>query len=279
MGLLRRMLRALLACIAFAGAGAWAQTAVPPATAHVIDQTGSLDAMQSAALEGRLSAFEREHGAQVVVLIVPTTAPETIEQFGIRVAEQWRLGRQGVDDGVIVLVALQDRAARIEVGYGLEGVLTDAASHRILAEDMAPRLREGDIAGGVSAGVDRILSTLLGSHAPASAAGAERPAPARDDATAFSPYFWVVVVAIAFGGLLRRAFGPVKAAAMTAPVGALLGWLAGGSLLVVLGAAALAAVLAALGIPAWLPWGGGGGGSSFKGRGGGFGGGGASGRW
>ena len=194
-------------------------------------------------------------------------------------ADQWRIGRNGVDDGVIVLVALQDRAARIEVGYGLEGVLTDVASHRILAETMEPKLRAGDVAGGVSDGVDRILSMLSSVPAPASGTSAGQARP-RDDAGEYSPYFWVVVVAIALGGLLRRAFGPAEAAALTAPVGALLGWLAGGSIVVILAAAALAAVLAALGISAWLPWGGGGGGgSSFKGRGGGFGGGGASGRW
>jgi uncharacterized protein len=280
MGALRHILLALLACAGLACTGAWGQAAVPPATAHVIDQTGSLDAVQAGTLETRLSAFEREHGTQVVVLIVPTTAPETIEQFGIRVADQWRIGRKGVDDGVIVLVALKDRAARIEVGYGLEGVLTDAASHRILAEAMAPKLRAGDIAGGVSDGVDRILSTLSAAAGSSSVSSPGRAAPPREQIGDFSPYFWVVVVAIALGGLLRRAFGPLKAAALTAPVGAFLGWLAGGSVVVILGAAALAAVLAALGISAWLPWGGGGGGgSSFKGRGGGFGGGGASGRW
>ncbi|HEX7636996.1 MAG TPA: TPM domain-containing protein, partial [Burkholderiaceae bacterium] len=145
---------------------AFAQVGIPPATAHVIDQTGSLDVARAAALETRLADFERASGSQVVVLIVPTTAPETIDQYGIRVAEQWRPGRKGVDDGVIVLVALRDRAARIEVGYGLEGVLTDAESHRILAGSMLPRLRAGDVAGGVEAGVDRILATIQGAAPP-----------------------------------------------------------------------------------------------------------------
>jgi len=279
MGALRRLLWALVAGLALASSTAQAQVPVPPATSHVIDQTGSLDAAQSGALETRLAAFEREHGAQVVVLIVPTTAPETIEQFGIRVADQWRLGRQGVDDGVIVLVALKDRAARIEVGYGLEGVLTDAASHRILSETMVPKLRGGDVAGDVSDGVERLLSTLGASPATASSTKPGRAAPPTADPGDFSPYFWVVIVAATLGGVLRRAVGPAKSAAITAPVGALLGWVAGGSLVVILSAAALAAVLAALGVSAWLPWGGRGGDSSFKGRGGGFGGGGASGRW
>ena len=252
-------------------AGVAAQVAIPPAAAHVVDQAGALDPGQAAALDARLAGFEREHGAQVVVLIVPTTAPETIEQYGIRVADQWKLGRRGVDDGVILLLAMQDRAARIEVGYGIEGTLPDATAHRILAEDMAPRLQAGDVAGAVTAGVDRILAVVSGTPLP----------PPRDDEDARSRTTLVTVAmaSVAIGGLLRRLMGRPRAAALTGGgAGLLAAWLAG-SWAVGLLAGAIAAALAFTGVFGWLPWSSGGGGSSFRGRGGGFGGGGASGRW
>ena len=112
--------RALLAAAALGWAGlAGAQVAVPDLTSHVVDRTGTLSAAQQATLEQSLAAFEARKGAQIAVLIVPTTAPEAIEQFSIRVADKWKLGRKKVDDGAILVVAKDDRALRIEVGYGL----------------------------------------------------------------------------------------------------------------------------------------------------------------
>ena len=138
------MLARALALALLWTAVAAAEVAVPPLSARVTDLTGTLDAGQRAALEARLEAFERAKGSQVAVLIVPTTQPETIEQYGIRVAEAWKIGRGGtIDDGVILLVAKDDRALRIEVGYGLEGALPDAIAKRIIEEVIVPALSRG----------------------------------------------------------------------------------------------------------------------------------------
>jgi uncharacterized protein len=138
---------ALMLCWSYVAA---AQVAVPLLTGHVADQTGTLNPEQSAALEQTLHAFEARKGSQLAVLIVPTVAPETIEQFALRVAEKWKLGRKKIDDGVILVVAKSDRALRIEVGYGLEGALNDATSKRII-EIITPRFQQGDFYGGITA--------------------------------------------------------------------------------------------------------------------------------
>lgn len=148
----------------FAGA-ALAQAAIPP-VARVTDQTGTLTSEQRAGLEQRLAAFEQDKGSQVAVLIVATTEPETIEQYSIRVAEAWQLGRKDVDDGVLLLVAKDDRKLRIEVGYGLEGALPDAIAKRIIEEIITPRFRGGDFPGGIEAGVERILGVIQGEPLP-----------------------------------------------------------------------------------------------------------------
>ena len=152
---LKAALLALMLC--WVGA-AFADVAVPPLTGRVVDRTATLGSDQKASLEQKLEAFEDRKGSQVAVLIVPTTEPETIEQYSIRVAEQWKIGRKKVDDGAILVVAKNDRKLRIEVGYGLEGVLTDLTSKRIIDEEIAPKFRNGDFAGGISAGVDRMLT-------------------------------------------------------------------------------------------------------------------------
>src|SRR3979411_3004321 len=138
---------ALLLCWAFA---AFADVAVPPLTGRVVDQTGPLASGDIAALQQTLQNFEARKGSQVAVLIVPTTAPETIEQYSIRVAEAWKIGRRKVDDGALVVVAKDDRKLRIEVGYGLEGALNDATAKRIIDEVITPRFRSGDFSGGLS---------------------------------------------------------------------------------------------------------------------------------
>lgn len=144
-----------------------AEVPVPPLKARVTDLTATLNAKQREALEQKLAAFEARKGSQVAVLLVPTTQPEAIEQYSIRVAQQWKLGRKGVDDGVLLLVAKNDRKLRIEVGYGLEGVLNDATAKRIIAEDIVPRFKQGDFYGGITAGVDRILRTIEREPLPA----------------------------------------------------------------------------------------------------------------
>ena len=164
------MLRALLASLVLAGVSAPAAAQdlqpVPQFTARVTDLTGTLTSGQQAEMEQKLLAFEQRKGSQVVLLVVPTTGPETIEQYAIRVAEAWKPGREGVDDGALLLVALQDRVVRIEVGYGLEGVLPDAIARRIIDETITPLFRQRDIFGGVSAGLSRIMQVIDGEPLP-----------------------------------------------------------------------------------------------------------------
>ncbi|RPH62562.1 MAG: YgcG family protein, partial [Burkholderiales bacterium] len=130
------------------GGAAQALQPVPPLTGRVVDLTGTLAAPQQQALEAELEALERRKGSQLAILMVATTQPEAIEQFGIRVVEAWKLGRaevdgKRVDDGALLLVAKDDRKVRIEVGYGLEGAIPDAYARRIIAETIAPRFRQG----------------------------------------------------------------------------------------------------------------------------------------
>ena len=130
---------------------------MPTLEARVTDLTGTLTAAQQADLEQKLAAFEQRKGSQVALLMVQTTQPETIEQYSLRVVETWKLGREKPDDGVLLLVALQDRAMRIEVGYGLEGALPDITAKRIIDDTITPLFRQGDIYGGVNAGLQQIM--------------------------------------------------------------------------------------------------------------------------
>lgn len=255
---------------------AQADAEVPPLKARVTDLTGTLSAQQRSALESRLQAFEAQKGSQVAVLIVPTTQPETIEQYGIRVAEQWKLGRKGVDDGALLLVAKDDRALRIEVGYGLEGALNDATSKRIIEEIILPRLKRGDFYDGLSAGVDGILNVIRGEPLP-------EPRRSRSP-DRLDQYFPVLFfVAIAAGAILRAVLGNFLGGVATGGLVGFAVWMLGAGL-------AFALVLAAAAFFMTLGGGrgfgglggggfGGGGGGGFGGGGGGFGGGGASGRW
>lgn len=283
---LKAALLALMLC--WVGA-AFADVAVPPLTGRVVDRTATLGSDQKASLEQKLEAFEDRKGSQVAVLIVPTTEPETIEQYSIRVAEQWKIGRKKVDDGVILVVAKNDRKLRIEVGYGLEGVLTDLTSKRIIDEEIAPKFRNGDFAGGISAGVDRMLRVIDGEPLPA-------PKPQGQYANNFSiedifnPF--VIVGVLVLGGLFRSVFGRLFGSAAVGGIVGFLAWLFIGSLVVSGIAGALAFIFtlfgdaivsgAGRGGGTWVGGGRGGGsfsGGGFSGDGGGFGGGGASGSW
>ena len=162
---------AALLPLAFAAAGAaappaLAQIPLPKLEARVTDLTGTLTAAQQSALEEKLTAFEARKGAQIAVLILPTTEPEDIAQFGVRLMESWKLGRKGVDDGAALIVAKEDRELRIEVQYGLEGVLTDATSGRIINETIVPLFKQGDFYGGINAGVDQMLRVVDGEPMP-----------------------------------------------------------------------------------------------------------------
>ncbi|AXV77806.1 MULTISPECIES: TPM domain-containing protein [Ralstonia solanacearum species complex] len=172
---MRALLASLVTMVLWLAA-AWpahAQTdlvAVPPLAARVTDLTGTLTAQQRGALEQVLADYEQQRGSQIFVLMVAATAPEPIEAYGIRVAEAWKAGRKGVDDGAIVLIAKDNPASlrkmRIEVGRGLEGSLTDAQSKRILQDVMAPHFRQGDFYGGLSAGISAIQTVIAQENLP-----------------------------------------------------------------------------------------------------------------
>src|ERR1700745_2587003 len=164
MKLARYILLAFSLCWASMAA---ADVGVPPLTARVVDQTGTLTPDQIANLEQKLKDFEARKGSQIAVLIVPTTQPEDIAQYSIRVVEQWKLGRKGIDDGALLIVAKNDRRLRIEVGYGLEGALNDATANRIISEIITPKFKQGDFVGGINAGVDRMISVIDGEPLPA----------------------------------------------------------------------------------------------------------------
>jgi uncharacterized protein len=162
-----------------------------PAVARVTDLTGTLDTGEQAALSAKLADFEHAGGAQLAVLVLPSTRPETIEQYGIRLAETWKLGRKGVDDGVILIVAKDDHKLRIEVGYGLEGSIPDAVASRIIEETIVPAFKAGDFYQGIDAGVDRIIRAAQGVPQAVDAVSAQTvaplPAAAADEAPAAEP--------------------------------------------------------------------------------------------
>src|SRR6195256_1003476 len=160
----RASLLALLVCWAFAAA---ADVAVPPLVGRLVDQTGTLSSGDVASLQQTLRDFEARKGSQIAVLIVPTTEPETIEQYSLRVAETWKIGRKKIDDGALVVVAKDDHKLRIEVGYGLEGALPDVTAKRIIDEVITPKFKRGDFTGGISDGVDRIIRVVDGEPLPA----------------------------------------------------------------------------------------------------------------
>ena len=145
---------------------AQAEVAVPPLKARVTDLTATLSREQQARLEQELQNFEAKKGSQLAVLIVPTTQPETIEQYGIRVVDSWKLGRKGIDDGALLLIAKNDRSLRIEVGYGLEGALNDATAKRIVNDIIVPRFKAGDFYGGIEVGIQSMIKVIEGEPLP-----------------------------------------------------------------------------------------------------------------
>jgi uncharacterized protein len=278
------------------GAGALpaaAQVAVPALTGRVVDLTGTLSGAAVSRIENKLADFETKKGSQLAVLIVPTTEPEDIEQFGIRVADQWQLGRKGVDDGAILLVAKQDRRVRIEVGTGLEGALPDVIASRIIGDTITPLFKQGNFDGGVEAGVDRMIAVVDGEALPAPDKRWERPAPLGN----LLPILLVGIVVVS--AVLRALLGRLVGSVATGVFAGGAAWVLTHLLVVGLSAALLGFGLAlflgaARGWSTGGGWGGGwgggfgggsgggrggGGGSSFSGGGGGFSGGGASGGW
>jgi uncharacterized protein len=263
-----------------------AQQPIPPLTAPIVDTTGTLDARALTALTDKLTAFEARKGSQIAVLLVATTAPEAIEQYSLRVAEEWRIGRERVDDGVVLVVALEDRRLRFEVGYGLEGAVPDALARRIIAETIAPRFYEGDYAGGLDAGLDALIGLIDGEPLPV-------PVAREPEFEPFAALPVVFLLVMLLAPLFRRALGTLLGAGALGAGAGVIVWLASNLVLAALLMGAIVFVLALTGIggPArwasgrggWGPspggFGRGGGGGGFRGGGGRFGGGGASGGW
>lgn len=162
-----RILILLVAVTGFAPVMAQQEVAVPQLTARVTDTTGTLDQGQKAALESKLQALEEKKGAQVFVLMVPTVQPDTVESYSRRVFDAWKVGRAKVDDGILFLIAKNDRRMRLEVGYGLEGAVPDALASRIINDYVAPHFKENDYAGGVNAGVTALVSLIENEALPA----------------------------------------------------------------------------------------------------------------
>lgn len=184
---------------------------VPPLNAQVVDTTGTLSPEQRTALIQKLQTFEATKGSQIAVLLVPSTQPETIEQYALRVAENWKIGRKNVDDGAILVVALQDRTLRIEVGYGLEGALTDITSKRIIEEIIVPQFRQGDFAGGVAAGVDQMIKVIEGEPLPEPVA--QQTANNSSTIEDIAPVLFMLSLFV--GGFLRKTIGKLPAALAT----------------------------------------------------------------
>ena len=275
---------------------------IPPLRDRVTDLTQTLSPAETQALVAKLAAWEQKTGNQLVVLLVPSTQPESIEAYGIRVADAWKIGRKGRDNGALLIVAKDDRKLRIEVGYGFEGTLTDAASRRIIADVIAPLFRQNQFGKGVEAGVDAIIATVdkdpAASEPPRAAPGTV--ARAKDIPIEMLLILAFVIVPVV-GGVLRRIFGSVVGTTLGSGLAGVGTWLILGSvvlgvvaaiiaLVVLLFTAGAGAGLARRGGGVWVPpgggwgggsgWGGGGGGGGgFSGGGGGFGGGGASGSW
>jgi uncharacterized protein len=299
MSAMRASVLALLLCWAFA-VTAFAQVAVPPLTGRVVDKTATLSPDATARLEEKLKAFEARKGSQIAVLLVPTTQPETIEQFALRVAEAWKVGRKKVDDGAILLVAKIDRKLRIEVGYGIEGALNDVTAKRIIDEIITPKFKNSDFSGGIEDGVDRMIRVIDGEPLPA-----PKPQHEWQSSDSFNPEDLfnpvIIIAALALSGIMHSLLGRLLGALATGGLVGLIAWLMISSWFAGV-IAGLLAFLFAL-VSDTLAWSGGGGSghsssssgsgsgwssgsssssssdSGFSGGGGSFGGGGASGSW
>ena len=308
-GLVRRLALTFVVALLALAPRAWAQLPVPTLTARVIDETGTLAPAQRAALEAKLAAFEAEAGPQIVVLLVASTAPEDIAAYAQRVADTWKIGRRDQGDGLLVVVAKNDRRVRIEVAKALEGAVPDLAARQIIDNAIRPAFRADDYAGGLNAAVDQLIKRIRGEALPA-----PTPVPARDGAQpglqweelAMFLFVAVPIVATVLTGLFGRKLGSLLAAGGAGYAA----WWFTASVLVAAGVGLAALVLvgiigfgAAAGRAARraghrgrsLPhiggwdggswggggggWGGGGGGGFSSGGGGDFGGGGASGDW
>ncbi len=280
---LKNCLLVLCWLLIFATGSLRAELVPVPALQHrVTDLTQTLSPEQQSTLETKLADFEQQKGSQIAVLIVPTTAPEAIEQYSIRVVDAWKLGREKQDDGVLLLVAKDDRKMRIEVGYGLEGTIPDIYAKRIISEIMVPSFRQGDFYGGINHAVEQIIKLISGEQLPA-------PAQTLQNGDKLWDMLYIVLIAVfVVGGILRAVFGKFLGGILNGGLIGMLIWIFGGGLLVAIVLGILAFFLTFAGASGLGHVGGlgggyrggyGGSGGWSGGVGGGFGGGGASGSW
>ncbi|CAM4210649.1 TPM domain-containing protein [Comamonas aquatilis] len=269
---------------------------VPALTARVLDQTQTLSESEQQSLSQKLKALEDSTGAQVVVLMVPTTAPEDIAAYAWRVASSWKIGRMDIGDGVLILVAKNDRRMRIEVARKLEGAIPDLQASRIIDNAMKPKFRANDYAGGLSDAIDQMGMLIRGENLPAPA-----PRPSSSSSTPFSDYAEFLLPLLFFGfpigiAVARAIFGRFLGSLVVGGVAGLAAYFFTTSLLIAGFAAFLGLIFTLLsnlsrgggGGGPYISSGGGGGGWSSgssggggfsSGGGGSFGGGGASGDW
>jgi uncharacterized protein len=292
----KRRLGLVAAGVLLAGLALAAEVAVPPLKARVTDLTHTLSTSQLQTLESRLGDFEREKGSQIAVLMLPSTQPETIEEYSIRVAEAWKIGRARVDDGVILVVAKNDRKLRVEVGRGLEGAIPDGIAKRVARDVIEPHFRSGDFYGGIAAGTDALMKLIEGEGLPAPRSGVTINGIHR--AIDFQTIFWLFAALVLTHALFRRLFGRVIGAGISAGIVGAIVWVAAGVLVFAIVGGLIGFVVALInGLGSrrggwssggWPGGGGGfggggggfsGGGGGFSGGGGGFSGGGASGSW
>ena len=256
---------------------------VPPLNARVTDLTATLNPEQTNQLEAKLTAFEHEKGSQIAVLIVPTTLPEDITQYSIRVVDAWKIGRAKQDDGVLLLIAKDDRKIRIEVGYGLEGAIPDLIAKRIITEIISPSFKAGDFYGGIDGALTQMMALVSGEQlAP--------PTPRDAQGVSIESLLpFLLIGSLILGGLLKAIFGDFLGGALNGGAIGLLAWVLGGGLLMAILFGFVAFIITLMGLAGLGHLGGLGGGSyggrgsggfdPFSGGGGGFGGGGASGDW
>jgi uncharacterized protein len=282
----RLVLAAAGAALALASIAGFAseEIPVPPLAARVTDLTGTLSAAQARSLDQSLREFESSKGSQIAVLMVPTVKPETIEQFSIRVAEAWKIGRARVDDGIIIVIAKNDQQLRIEVGRGLEGAIPDVIAKRVIREVIAPHFLANDFYGGIVEGSRALMNLIRGERLPAPAAPSGSAQSWDDVAPVLGVAFAVVML---LGTLLTKIAGRAAGSSLVALVAGGAAWIFTGGVFLAVIAAIISFILVMT--AAGRHWGGGGtgwsgrdwsgGSGGFSGGGGGFGGGGASGSW
>jgi uncharacterized protein len=248
--------------------------AIPELKSRITDLTQTLSAEQQAQLDAKLAAFEQQKGSQIAVLILPSTQPEDIAQYSIRVVEKWKIGREKVDDGVLILVAKDDRKIRIEVGYGLEGAIPDLIAKRVINEIISPQFKQGNFYGGLDAGVDKLIGLING-----------EPLPAPEENLLPILLFGGLISGLVLRSILGTFAGSFVNGGLLGAVVWLLGLAFGAAIILAIVAFLFTLMMGGRGIGGYggVPMGGGGwsggGSSSWGGGDGDFGGGGASGDW